>query len=92
LPYGKRSLVNWIDFLEQVDAWLDAPSLVLLAEAEEYWTVLRSLVTASRVTGARIHDARIAALCFHQGVRELWTADRDFSRFSDLAVRNPLIG
>ena len=78
--------------LEQVDAWLDAPSLVLLAEAEEYWTVLRSLVTASRVTGARIHDARIAALCFHQGVRELWTADRDFSRFSDLAVRNPLIG
>jgi predicted nucleic acid-binding protein len=24
-------------------------------------------------------------------VRELWTADRDFSRFSGLRVRNPLV-
>jgi hypothetical protein len=76
--------------LDQVDAWLEAPSLVLLAEAEQYWSALRSLVTAGRVTGARIHDARIAALCRHHGVSELWSADRDFSRFSDLVVRNPL--
>ncbi len=38
-----------------------------------------------------IHDARIAAICVSHGVRELWTADRDFSRFRGLAVRNPLI-
>jgi toxin-antitoxin system PIN domain toxin len=76
--------------LDQVDAWLEAPSLVLLAEAEEYWTLLRSLVTAGRVTGPRVHDARIAALCRLHGVRELWSADRDFSRFPDLAVTNPL--
>jgi len=76
--------------LDQVDAWLEAPSLVLLAESEQYWTELRSLVTAGRVTGARIHDARIAALCQQHGVRELWSADRDFSRFPDLAVLNPL--
>lgn len=76
--------------LNQVDAWLEAPSLVLLAEAEQYWTELRALVTAGRVTGARIHDARIAALCRQHGVRELWSADRDFGRFADLAVVNPL--
>jgi uncharacterized protein len=76
--------------LDQVDAWFESPSLVLLTEADQYWTVLRSLVTAGRVTGARIHDARIAALCRQHGVRELWTADRDFGRFSDLTVRNPL--
>ena len=76
--------------LDQVDAWLEAPSLVLLAEAEEYWTELRALVTAGRVMGARIHDARIAALCRQHGVRELWSADRDFSRFGELAVVNPL--
>ncbi len=76
--------------LDQVDAWLEAPSLVLLAEAEQYWTELRALVTAGRVTGARIHDARIAALCRQHGVRELWSADRDFSRFPNLAVLNPL--
>jgi len=43
------------------------------------------------VTGPQVHDARVAALCRLHGVRELWTVDRDFSRFPGLAVRNPLI-
>jgi toxin-antitoxin system PIN domain toxin len=77
--------------LEQVDAWLEAPTLVLLAESEQHWAELRAVATASRVTGARIHDARIAALCRQHGVRELWSADRDFSRFADLSVVNPLM-
>ena len=34
----------------------------------------------------------IAAICLSHGVSELWTADRDFSRFPDLRVCNPLIG
>jgi toxin-antitoxin system PIN domain toxin len=77
--------------LEQVDAWLESPTLVLLAESEQHWLELRSLVAAGRVTGARIHDARIAALCRQHGVRELWSADRDFGRFTDLTVVNPLV-
>lgn len=38
------------------------------------------------------HDARVAALCLRHGVRELRTADRDFSLFPALRVRNPLVG
>jgi toxin-antitoxin system PIN domain toxin len=76
--------------LDQVAAWLEAPTLVLLAESDQYWTELRALVTAGRITGARVHDARIAALCRQHGVDELWSADRDFSRFSDLKVVNPV--
>jgi predicted nucleic acid-binding protein len=45
-----------------------------------------------RIAGPRVHDARIAALCLVHGVRELWTADRDFSRFPSLATSNPLTG
>jgi toxin-antitoxin system PIN domain toxin len=77
--------------LEQVDAWLEAPTLVLLAESDQHWPALRALADAGQVTGARIHDARIAALCLQHGVRELWSADRDFSRFGGLTVVNPLI-
>jgi toxin-antitoxin system PIN domain toxin len=77
--------------IKQVDAWLESPTLVLLTESDEYWLELRSLVSAGRVTGARIHDARIAALCQQHGIRELWTADRDFGRFSNLIVANPLV-
>ena len=78
--------------LDQVDAWLEAPSAVLLTEAEGYWPVLRGLMRTGRVTGPLVHDARIAALCRLHGVRELWTVDRDFGRFPDLAVKNPLPG
>ncbi len=77
--------------LDQVAAWLESPSLVLLAEDADYWQALRELVAAARVSGPEIHDARIAALCIHHGVDELWTADRDFTRYPRLAVRNPLL-
>ena len=77
--------------LDQVDAWVESPSLTLLAESTEHWTVLRTILTAGRVSGAQVHDARIAALCRQHGVRELWSADRDFNRFPGLVVVNPLV-
>jgi predicted nucleic acid-binding protein len=44
------------------------------------------------VTGLELDaDTRIAALCLAHGVRELWTADRDFTRYPSLKIRNPLI-
>ncbi|RPJ70922.1 MAG: PIN domain-containing protein [Acidobacteria bacterium] len=77
--------------IDQVSAWLESPSLVLLAETADYWELLRSLLEAGRIAGPQVHEARIAALCLHHGVQELWTADRDFSRFPRLTVRNPLV-
>jgi toxin-antitoxin system PIN domain toxin len=76
--------------LAQVSAWLESPSLVLLAEGPGYEDRLLSVLRESRVVGTRIHDARIASLCLYHGVEELWSADRDFTRFPKLAVRNPL--
>ncbi|MCZ7652256.1 MAG: PIN domain-containing protein [Thermoanaerobaculia bacterium] len=77
--------------LAQVDAWLESPSLVLLGETTDHWRRLRALVAAGRVQGPQVHDARIAALCLAHGARQLWTADRDFTRFPALATRNPLV-
>ena len=77
--------------LDQVDAWLESPSVALLAEAEGYWPELKALLHDGQIAGPRVHDARVAALCRLHGVRELWTADRDFGRFSGLAFRNPLV-
>ncbi|MBI2374199.1 MAG: PIN domain-containing protein [Deltaproteobacteria bacterium] len=74
----------------QVEAWMRSPKLVLLAEEDGYWPVARSLIQAAAIQGARVHDARIAALARFHGVTELFTADRDFSRFPSLEVRNPL--
>ena len=78
--------------MQTIDAWLASPTLHLLAETSEHWTTLRSLLRGSSLLGAKVHDARIAALCIQHGVAELWSADRDFRRFPAMQVRNPLIG
>lgn len=75
----------------QVEAWLASPTVVLLSEGPGYWDVLEGVLRASKVGGGQVHDARVAALCVHHRVSELWTADRDFSRFSGLTTRNPLV-
>ena len=77
--------------LDQVDAWCEAPTLALLAESPTHWATLRALLAGGRVAGAQVHDARIVAICRQHGVRELWSADRDFGRFVGLTVVNPLI-
>ena len=74
-----------------VDALLGSPQLQFLAESPGYFEKLRSLAIAAKLKGPRIHAARIAALCLHHGVSELWSADRDFSVFPKLKVRNPLV-
>jgi toxin-antitoxin system PIN domain toxin len=77
--------------LDQVDAWVASPTVALLAESATYWPTARGVLAAGRVAGPRVHDARIASLCRDHGVRELWSADRDFSRFAGLTVVNPLV-
>ena len=77
--------------LDAVEAWLAGGNLHLIGEGEGYFGRLRELALAAQLKGPRIHDARIAALCLHHGITELWTADRDFSAFPKLKTRNPLV-
>jgi toxin-antitoxin system PIN domain toxin len=79
------------DALEQVECWREAPGLALIGEDRGYWNSLRRLIEPGQIQGGRIHDARIAAICLQHGVTELWSADRDFSRFPALRVINPLV-
>lgn len=76
---------------EQVEIWLGSPSLRMIGELKGHWKELRDLVTAGRVAGGAVHDARVSAICREHGVRELWSADRDFGRLAGLTVRNPLV-
>jgi predicted nucleic acid-binding protein len=71
---------------------MESPTLSLVGEDGGHWVTLRAQLEAGRIAGARVHDARVAALCLRNGVSELLTADRDFSRFPELRTRNPLVG
>jgi hypothetical protein len=77
--------------IDQVEAWMESPTLRVLGESPAYWRAFRDLALAGKLAGPVVHDGRVAALCVDHGVAELWSADRDFNRFPGLTVRNPLI-
>lgn len=75
----------------QIQYWLESPSVVVQGESSRHWRTLPDVIERGKVSGPTIHDARVAAICLDHGVRVLWTADRDFSRFADLRVESPLV-
>ncbi len=77
--------------INQIEAWIESPSVILLSESGAYWGHLKHAAKTAQATGPMIHDARIAALCLENGVTTLLTADRDFGRFPMLETRNPLV-
>jgi len=76
--------------LAAVRSLVTAPSVHLIGEGGSHVDVLTGLLSSGVVVGARVHDARIAAICLAHGVDALWSADRDFSWFPALTVVNPL--
>lgn len=73
----------------QVEAWLAAPGVRLLAETADFGAILAGFARRPRVRGPVIHDARVAAICVAHGVEALLSRDRDFSLFPELRVRDP---
>ena len=73
--------------LDQIEAWLSSPSLILLSESRNHWATLSRLLRDRDITGPMVHDAKIAAICLDHGVDEFVTFDRDFSKFPELKVR-----
>lgn len=67
------------------------PGVHVIGEGTGHLTVLSDLLSSGRVTGPKIHDARVAAICLAHDVDALWSADRDFSWFPALRVVNPLV-
>lgn len=78
------------DAIESLRRVLASPVVEPLTETSDHLDILAGLCPPE-LAGGRVHDARIAAICLGHGVRELWSADRDFGAFPRLRVRNPLV-
>jgi toxin-antitoxin system PIN domain toxin len=79
------------DAVLQVDYWLESPTIRLIGETEGYWERFKALLTGGKAIGPLVHDGRVAAICQAHAVTEIWTADRDYTRFEGTRVRNPLL-
>ena len=75
--------------LEGLGQLFDSPSLHLLGATTNHRLLLVQTLLEGHATGNLVHDGHIAALLHEHGVREIWTTDRDFSRFPGIVVRNP---
>lgn len=73
----------------QLSAWFEAPAVRLIAESNDFGTILSRFVRRPRVRGPVVHDARVAAICVAHGVAKLISRDRDFSLFPEITVENP---
>jgi toxin-antitoxin system PIN domain toxin len=74
-----------------VASWLERPSVSVLEAGERCWEIFRQLLVEAQVSGPLVMDAFLAALALEHGAT-LVTTDRDFSRFPNLKVRNPVAG
>jgi len=73
-----------------VEALASTDNLTLIGETPHHLEILAGLMRESGAHGAGMQSARIAAICLGNGIKELWTADRDFSWFPELHTVNPL--
>lgn len=75
---------------KNISALLQSPSLMMLTETERHAPILAGVLADAAISGNLLHDAHIVALMIEHGVREIYTADADFGRFSGIKAINPL--
>jgi toxin-antitoxin system PIN domain toxin len=79
-PSSLQDAVDGIEFL------LQSPSIRLLNPGVRFFHHLKELLLLSETIGNLTFDAQIAALCREQGITNLLTDDRDFSRFPGIRI------
>ena len=77
--------------IDVVRSWFDVPVVSVASPGRRHLDLMRSLLTELGVGGNLVTDAHLAALAIELQA-ELHSNDADFSRFSGLNWRNPLIG
>jgi toxin-antitoxin system PIN domain toxin len=75
------SLNRALDFVTALAA---TPNLRLLTPGPRFLELFRRCALEADARANLVFDAQIAAVCLENGARDLWTLDRDFSRFKEL--------
>lgn len=72
-----------------VTEWLERPNCTILQPTERHWEVFARQLDEGQAVGSLVMDAHLAALAIEHGC-QLATTDRDFARFTELKIINPL--
>lgn len=72
-----------------VESWLSRPNVTVLGPGDRFWEIFRGQVLEAQISGPLVTDTALAALALENGAI-LCSTDRDFRRFKDLRVLDPL--
>jgi hypothetical protein len=72
-----------------MDRMLSLQHIKSPGEGETFWHRYRAVAADAVPSGNLASDAHVVALMRENGVRTIWTHDRDFRRFPGIEVRDP---
>ena len=75
--------------LNNIAALLALPHARVVSEQDGFMDAYTHVTDNMAVRGNLVPDAHIAAILFQNGVRTLYSNDRDFRKFGSLEVRDP---
>lgn len=77
------------DASANIQALLDLPNVHTSGEGESFWRQYVEVAEDVSPTGNLVPDTHLVALMLDNGVRTIWTRDRDFRKFHGITVRDP---
>ncbi len=75
--------------LANANALLALPQTRVVSEQDGFMGAYLHVTASTTVRGNLVPDAHVAAILFQNGVRTLYSNDRDFRKFESLDVRDP---
>ena len=77
------------DAVGNIDRLLARQHVQSPGEQDRFWLRYREVARDAIPAGNLVSDAHIVALMLENGIRTIWTHDRDFRRFRGIDVRDP---
>lgn len=75
--------------LANIGALLALPQARVVAEQDGFVDAYAHVTANMSVRGNLVPDAHVVAILFQNGVRTLYSSDRDFRKFASIEVRDP---
>lgn len=75
--------------IANIDQLLALRHVQTVGEQDRFWPSYLRLAEEAGARGNLVPDAHVVALMVENGVRTIWTHDRDYRRFRDIEARDP---
>lgn len=77
--------------VDNIEALIRRPHIQTPGEQDRFWDRFREVAADAGPKGNVVADAHLAALMLENGVRTIYTHDRDFRLFRGIEIRDPFV-